>query len=113
MHRMLCNVRPRQQWIPFLIIVIAAVSLYDTYLILRFSDHINQLEENPVGRWLLQLGGGRVEVFVRAKLAGTLIVLSSLTGMRIYRSRLAVPVTASVATYQVVLLVYLTIVDLP
>ena len=109
MHGIVSEVRRWQLWFPFLMVVITAVSVYDTYLVIRFSDWIIDLEENPIGQWLLQQGDGSVGVFVRTKLAGTLIVLSTLTGMWLCCSRILFPVAASVAMYQTGLLVYLTV----
>ncbi len=96
--------------VPLSIVMIAAVSLYDTYLIYRFQSEIIDMEENPVGLWLLDLGGGHIGVFVRTKLAGTICVLATLLTMWLYRSRLVLPVTTSVASYQAALFMYLTIV---
>ena len=92
------------------IIVIATVSLYDTYLICRYQSEIMEMEENPIGCWLLQLGGGHIGVFVRTKLAGTVFVLSTLIMMWHYRMRIVFPVTTSVESYQIGLFMYLTVV---
>jgi len=77
-------------------------------LIVIFQDHIYWSEENPIGVWLLRAGNREIGVFVRTKLAGTIIVLSILSWMRIYRSRKALPVTTSIAAYQTGLFTYLT-----
>jgi hypothetical protein len=99
----------RRNWFPLAISVIAAVSLYDTFLIVRFSEVIVTTEENPIGKWLLKVGDGSVGIFVRIKLAGTIVVLSSLLGMWLCRSRMVFPVTTSVASYQAGLFMYLTV----
>lgn len=100
----------KNYWFPFLVIFIASVSLYDTFLIVRFSDSIRVMEENPFGVMLLDIAGGEVGVFVRAKLAGTLLVVCVLVTMYRLRSRKTLPVTTSVAAYQSALLTYLTLV---
>lgn len=92
-----------------LIGVITAVSLYDTALIVKFQDTICAMEQNPIGLWLLALGDGDVEIFVRTKLAGTLFVASVLVFIDRYYRRASVPITASVAVYQLGLLAYLTL----
>jgi len=97
----------KKNWFPILLSLIAAVSIFDTLLIVRFRETIDVMEENPIGIWLLKVAAGEVEVFVRAKIAGTLIVLSVLTFMRIRRSRKAFPVTTSIAAYQTSLLTYI------
>ena len=97
-----------QLWFPAAIVMIAAVSLYDTYLIVRFAEVIHLMEENPIGRWLVEISGGQVEVFVRVKLAGTLLVLSMLIFMWIRRVRILLTVTTSIASWQTCLMIYLT-----
>lgn len=96
-------------WFPVLCTVIVGVSLYDTFLIVKYSDQIYYMEENPFGRWLLDIADGGVSVFVRAKLAGTLSVLCVLMYLWKRHSRKAVPVTVSLAAYQTGLLAYLTL----
>ena len=100
----------RQHWFPIMLSIIAGVSLYDTFLIAYFSETIMELEENPMGYWLLLAGGGNPEVFIRTKLAGTLIVLSILMYFRRRRSEKTFPVTTSIAAYQTGLFTYLTLV---
>jgi hypothetical protein len=97
-----------QLWFPAFIVIIAAVSLYDTYLIIRFEEIIYMMESNPMGRWLLEIAGGQVGVFVRVKLAGTLLVLSTLMFMWNRRAPMLFPVTTSIASYQTCLMIYLT-----
>ncbi len=97
-------------WFQLSLLLIAAVSLYDTYLIYYFESEIVSMEENPIGCWLLELGGGQIGIFVRTKLAGTVCVLSTLVAMWLYRSRMVFPVTTSVASYQLGLFMYLTVV---
>lgn len=99
----------KNHWFPLLLAFIAAVSLYDTFLIIRFSETIFEMEENPLGSWLLRMGHGEVELFVRAKLAGTLTVVAILLAMYRCRSRKTMPVTTSLAAYQTGLLTYLTL----
>ncbi len=88
--------------------LIAAVSIYDTALIILFRDHILQLERNPMGVWLLKAGAGDIEIFVRVKLAGTVAVVAILTCLWRYNRRTALPVTTSIAAWQTGLLAYLT-----
>lgn len=95
-------------WFPILCSLIVGVSLYDTFLIVKYSDHIHHMEENPLGRWLLNIADGGISVFVRAKLAGTVTVISVLLFLWKRRSSKAVPVTVSLAVYQTGLLAYLT-----
>ena len=70
---------------------------------------IGTTEKNPIGRWLISVADGEVGVFVRTKLAGTVIVISVLTWLQKKRSPKTFPVTTSIAAYQLGLLAYLTI----
>lgn len=100
----------RKHWFPLSMLIIAFVSLFDTYLIWRFEEQMMWMEENPIGYWLLAMDDGRIGIFVRTKLAGTICVLSTLAIMWRLRSRIVFPVTTSVASYQVGLFFYLTVV---
>ena len=100
----------RENWFPLAMMVIAFVSLFDTYLIWHFEEEMLSMEENPIGYWLLEIDNGRIGIFVRTKLAGTICVLSTLLMMWRLRSRIVFPVTTSVASYQVGLFFYLTVV---
>lgn len=99
----------RERWFPLAMLVIAFVSLFDTYLIWHFEEEMLMIEENPIGYWLLEMDNGRIGIFVRTKLAGTVCVLSTLAMMWRLRSRIVFPVTTSVASYQVGLFFYLTV----
>ncbi len=99
-----------QLWFPVALTFITVVSLYDTWLIARFDESIPSMEQNPIGLWLLQVNGGQVDVFIRVKLAGTLVVLSTLFFMKWRRNRAVVPVTTSISPFQAGLLYYLTMV---
>lgn len=97
-----------QLWFPLLAVAIGAVSLYDTYLIVRFRDLISITEENPIGRWLLEMADGQIGIFVRVKLAGTVMVLSLLMLMWKMRMRILFPVATMIASWQTGLIIYLT-----
>ena len=97
-----------RHWFAVLWTFIGFVSLFDSFLIVRFSDVIIDVEENPVGAYLLTLSNGSPWIFVRTKAAGTLLVLSALVGLYRYRRGWAFPVTGSVACFQCCLLLYLT-----
>ncbi|MCA9047629.1 MAG: hypothetical protein KDA89_02810 [Planctomycetaceae bacterium] len=89
--------------------LILSVSAYDTMLIVQYRDWIGHLEENPIGRWLISLDSGNINLFVRSKLAGTLVVAVTLITLKRRRSTKTMPVTTSLAAYQTGLLTYLTL----
>ena len=98
----------RRLWFPALWSFIGLVSALDSYLLVRFRELLPDLEENPVGQYLIGLQGGQVGVFLRTKLAGTVAVLSVLAALYVYRHRWAMPIVGSVAAFQMGLLLYMT-----
>jgi len=88
-------------------LLIGAISAYDGYLVVKFSDSIREYEQNPVCRYLIEYADGELSLFLRTKAAGTLVVLSVLAGLYRYRWRWALTTTGSVAIFQLGLLVYL------
>ena len=96
-------------WFPALWLFIGLVSAIDTFLILRFRGVIWQLERNPIGRYLIALDDGNVTVFIRAKAAGTVVVMSVLVGLYVYRRHWSLPITGSIAAFQFTLLMYVAL----
>lgn len=90
-------------------LVIGAVAAYDTYLTVQFQETMHLLEQNPVGRWLIQMNDGSVALFVGAKFVGTILVLGAIPLLYLRQRTLGVVVASGVAVCQVVLLCYLTI----
>jgi hypothetical protein len=95
--------------------IIALVSIYDMYLTVKYAQYLKYMEQNPVGRWLMQLDqlkNGAIPdltLFLSAKSIGTLIVLTILALLYHHRRRIGHPVAAGVTTFQVVLAWYLTV----
>jgi hypothetical protein len=98
----------RKHWFTLLWTFIGMVSLFDSLLVARMADVIAEVEQNPVGSYLLRLGDGDPALFLRTKAAGTVLVLSALVGLYRYRRCWALPVTGSLAGFQCWLLLYLT-----
>ena len=98
----------RRHWFAILWSFIGIVSLFDGFLVARFSGVIQEVEQNPVGSFLLDLDHGRPGVFLRTKAAGTLLVLTTLVGFYRYRRGWALPITGAIACFQCGLLLYLT-----
>jgi hypothetical protein len=97
----------RQGWFPMMWLFVAAVSAIDTYFTFRFRHEIWDLERNPMGRYLLEVDNGDVNVFIRTKVAGTIVVLSVLAALHLYRRCWSFPITASITAFQFALVVYL------
>ena len=64
--------------------------MHDALLVVVHHEVIDYTEQNPLGRWLLQHGGGDVWLFVCVKFAGTAVVCAVLVILYRYRSVLAV-----------------------
>ena len=62
-----------------MILVIGAVAAYDNSMTWIYSETIVELEQNPVGSWLLEQGG--VSLFVTVKAAATLLLVGVLFGL--------------------------------
>jgi len=96
------------------LIVVASVAVYDISLTIRYWRSLKQMEENPIGRWLMNLD--RIEegsmpnlsLFIAMKLIGTIIVLLTIYAMVTRSSRLGHPVGVGVSCFQLVLAFYLT-----
>jgi hypothetical protein len=87
---------------------VAAVSVHDAMLVVLNRADIAELERNPVGRWLIELQGGEVWLFVLVKLAGTAVVCAVVVTLYEFRARLALVASGGVAAFQMILLWYLT-----
>ncbi len=88
---------------------VAAVSVHDAMLVVLNQSVIVELEQNPIGSWLLQIHGGEVGLFVIAKLSGTAFVCALL--IEIYRRSkgFGLAIAVPLATFQMWLLCYLTV----
>ena len=91
-----------------LCILIAAISVHDALLVVVNHDEIGDMEQNPMGCWLLALNGGEVGLFVLVKLATTALACVLLIDLYERWQRGGLMVVAGVAGVQTVLLGYLT-----
>ena len=94
--------------------VIAAVAIYDIVLTLRYWESLKQLEENPIGRWLMNLDHvengvmPNLTLFLILKGLGTLIVLLTIYTLIKRRGSIGHPIAAGVSSFQLGLATYLT-----
>lgn len=98
----------RTTWFSMQWLFIGAVSAYDAYLVALFADMMPEHEQNPMGRYIMELSGGGVSTFIVCKLAGTVFVLVVLASLWRNRSRITFPVVSSLSSFQAWLLCYLT-----
>lgn len=94
--------------------VVSCVSLYDIHLTILYAKYLKCLEENPVGRWLMDLDdvaynqSPDLTMFLLMKVLGTLVVLGAIVRLIRWRSELGHPVAMGVSLFQLVLAGYLT-----
>ena len=89
-------------------LLVAAISVHDAMLVVLNAGVMGEVERNPVGRWLIEVRGGDVWLFVSLKLVGTAVVCATLVTLYEFRTRLALAAGSGVAAFQLVLLWYLT-----
>ncbi|HET6328340.1 MAG TPA: hypothetical protein VFG04_26900 [Planctomycetaceae bacterium] len=87
---------------------VGAVSVYDGYLVIRTGDEITHFEKNPVGLFLIEHNHGDPTVFLLAKAAGTIVVLTALTAIYRRSHRIAFSVASALMLFQAGLLVFLS-----
>jgi hypothetical protein len=86
----------------FCIFIIGLVSVFDTYLLIIYSPYLRQFEQNPLGQYLLDVGG--LTLFVEAKALATLLVVGLSFYLLKTRWRWAI---YGVLVFQISLFVYL------
>lgn len=93
--------------------VIGSAAAFDTYLTLKYAESLNVYEQNPLGRWLMDLDHGpvastqQIAAFITAKFIGTVFVLLTLHGVAFWRVRLAGMLAVPIAAFQLSLVVHL------
>lgn len=92
----------------FLLILVMAISVHDTVLIVVNHQIISDMEQNPIGVWLLSLNDGSVWPFVFLKLAGTSLVGAVLITIYRRHKEIGFGCTVGLAAIQVSLLLYLS-----
>lgn len=102
--------RANHQAVAFVLccLFVAAVSVHDAMLIVVNHQVISDVEQNPLGKWLLQVHDGEVWLFVLVKLAATALVCAVLVSLYQHKQRLGLMTVGGIAGFQAVLLGYLT-----
>lgn len=97
------------------LLIVAAVSLYDMMLTVKYAISLKYLEQNPLGRWMMRLDeleNGNppdLTLFLSVKSLGTVLVMGVIVALIRYRSRLGHPVAIGVSIFQLMLAWYLTV----
>ena len=91
------------------LVTIAAISVHDATLLILNDQVILESEQNPIGLWLIEKGGGEVWLFVTLKLAGTTTVCTVVAILFDRWPRASVTIACVLAGIQFTLLVYLSV----
>jgi hypothetical protein len=83
------------------------VSVVDGFLVYEHRMFITTNELNPMGRALLFLNEGNIWYLLTAKFLGTVASCGLLLLINRYYRHAAIPVASAVATFQLVLLLFL------
>jgi hypothetical protein len=94
---------------PVLWLFIGVISAFDTYLTVRFQEHLAENEKNPIGCLLLELSNGEPSLLVGVKFLGSTLVLGIITALYLKNRRLGFLVTSGLALFQLGLLGYLVL----
>jgi hypothetical protein len=88
-------------------LAIGLISSVDLYWAIKNQCIIAQNEENPIGRYLIQLDQGEVALFMGIKMAGTILTLGILIFLYHWRRLYAWTAIVSLSIVQFWLLHYL------
>tara|TARA_R100000656_G_scaffold71761_1_gene53708 strand:- start:264 stop:590 length:327 start_codon:yes stop_codon:yes gene_type:complete len=88
-------------------LAIGLISSVDLYWAIKNQHLMLEMEENPIGQWLLSKDDGDVALFMGVKMAGTTLALGLLVFLYHYKRRLAWISVITVTILQFYLLYYL------
>lgn len=83
------------------------VELYDIYLLIDLSSTISEFEMNPVGRFLISLDGGKVGLFVVAKIVFVGMLLACLPLLYRKKPKLALTLMSILCASRIAVFSYL------
>jgi hypothetical protein len=89
---------------------VAAVSVHDAALVVVNHEVIADVEQNPMGQWLLDVQDGGVWLFVLLKLAGTALVCAVVVTLYQRHTQYGMVTAGGLVVFQAALLGYLTLV---
>ena len=87
--------------------IIASVSMYDVYWSFKTQFVLAETEQNPIGKWLINLDNGDIALFMTVKMMGTMFVILAIPALFFFRRRWGMSACVSVATFQLCLFCYL------
>ena len=88
-------------------LLIGFISAIDIYWAIVLQDVILETEQNPLGRFLINISDGNIALFMCLKVVGLVVVLGILTLLYFYKKRTAWISILGVSIFQLWLLWYL------
>jgi hypothetical protein len=97
--------------------VVGLVAAYDILLTIRYANFLVQLEENPIGRWIMNLkhttiydveATPNIVPFIALKVFGTILVIGAIVALIRWRAHIGHLVGLGVSGFQLGLAAYLT-----
>jgi len=86
---------------------IGCISIYDVYWSFKTQAVLWEVEQNPMGVWLIEMDGGDIALFMTCKMLGTMIVLMSIPVMFVFRKSWGFAAGGAIALFQLWLFCYL------
>ncbi len=80
--------------------------MIDVYWSFRTQEVLQQTEQNPIGRFLIDIDGGNIALFMTMKMLGTMCVILAIPAIYRFRRRWGVICATALGTFQCLLLVY-------
>jgi len=87
--------------------IVVIVSAIDIYWSIKVGSQLRDTEENPVGKALIQMDGGDSALFMAVKFLGNVLVVLAVIFLYHRSKKTAVWVSAGLAIFQIVLVLYL------
>jgi len=87
--------------------LIVAISAIDTYWLSKARSYIEEVEQNPIGQYLISLDNGDVSLFILCKFLGTYIAVAATYIIYKKYPKHGMVTAVSLAIAQIWLLLYL------
>ena len=88
-------------------LAIGIISSIDIYWSITNQHMLMEMEENPVGRYLIHREDGSIALFMSIKVAGTILALGILVSLYHWKKKYAWPTIITLTVAQFLLLSYL------
>ena len=88
-------------------ITIGIISAIDVYWSIVNQSVLWEMEQNPIGRYLIEKDGGSIALFMAIKVGGTIIALGVLVFLYHWKQKYAWPIIIILTLAQLSLLSYL------